>query len=238
MKSLFVPIFVLLTVTVYADQCCSPSSLAPLTLITFGQDPPQAEIVAPVSHTVERVTEATLFFPPPERFGPFLPKQDTPLAEEVPTTVRGQSRSPSEIAGIMDMPLPVARGPVEAEMINQNLLEPVDSVDADFDNLHIVGERTQNSTQTNSATARTAQTDPVGYGVLIFVTVITSFGLVLMAYLAYDYRQRWMQSMTMQNDRYLGGVAFDMEWDGIYGGGAYSGSVPLYEGYGMAHRSI
>ena len=236
MKSLFVPIFVLLTVTVYADQCCSPSSLAPLTLITFGQAPPQAEIVAPVPYAVERVTEATLFFPPPERFGPFLPKQDAPLAEEVPTTVRGQSRSTSEIAGIMDMPLPVARGPVDPETINPNLIVPPDPLDADHGNIGM--NPSQSPVLANSATARTAQTDPVGYGVLIFVTVITSFGLVLMAYLAYDYRQRWMQSMTMQNDRYLGGVAFDMEWDGIYGGGAYSGSVPLYEGYGMAHRSI
>ena len=37
-----------------------------------------------------------------------------------------------------------------------------------------------------------------------------------MAFVAYDYRQRWMQSLMMQNDRYLGG-AYDMEIEDTYG---------------------
>jgi len=79
--------------------------------------------------------------------------------------------------------------------------------------------------------------DPLGHTVLLIATAITTIGLLYMAFVAYDYRQRWMQSLMMQNDRYLVGGAFDMEkMEDTYG--AYSGSPSFSEGFGLARRSI
>ena len=239
MKSLFVPIFALLTIVAHADQYAvfpASPSLAPLPPLSFGQAPHQKEITASVPYTVERPTETTNVVPLPlSQLGPTFPRQDFPRVDERPETIRGQVRAMSEIGMILDSPPPVARGSVEEGAINPSLIAPAVPSDTELDG--IFGRETQNSAQTNSATPGTKPTDPVGYGALLVVTVITSFGLVLMAFVAYDYRQRWVQSVTVQNDRYIVG-AFDMEWEGTYGGAYSSSSVPLYEGYGLAHRSI
>jgi hypothetical protein len=74
----------------------------------------------------------------------------------------------------------------------------------------------------------------LGYGALLFAIALTTMGLIYMVFIAYDYRQRWVHSMTMNNDRYLGGGgAFDMEVEE-----AYSGSSVSPEGFGFPRHSI
>ena len=292
MKSLFVPIFVVLTATAHAGQFIIPPvppDLAPLVPLSL--EPSHAEIAVPVTHTtsipltvptthtvptphtVERVTEATVFNstvlnPPPERFGPILPsRQNTVPAEWGQTELgraelgragwgeiewgeerdssqrsdiyRGQARPMDGAAGILDSRPSVALGPVPDGTVDPNLIKESDPLEG-LEGPSVPGN-SQSSSQSGSSTLG-GVTDPVGYWLLLFITAITTIGLVWMIFVAYDYRQRWMQTLTGQNDRYLGS-GFDMEWDstysgGAYSGGTYSGSVPLYEGYGLSHRSI
>ena len=271
MKSLFVPIFVVLTATAHAGQFIVPPvppDLAPLAPLSL--EPLQAEIVVPVTHTtpipltvptphtVERVTEATVFNstvlnPPPDRFGPTLPSRQNAVPAEWGRTgwgeiewgeerdssqrsdiYRGQVRPLDGAAGILDSRPPVAQGPVPDGTFDQNLInepDPLEGLEAPF-----ASGGSQGSGQSGSSTLG-GITDPVGNGLLLLVTAVTTIGLVWMIFVAYDYRQRWMQTLMGQNDRYFGS-GFEMEWDSPYSGGTYSGSVPLYEGYGLSHRSI
>ena len=220
MKSLFIPIFVVLTVAVYtgqvnADSYADPQPLDLLSPFHVGQD---------ATHTTESQTKATIFIPPP------------PQRADVAETIRGQIRSFDELAAILDGPLPPARGPVEDGTFSPGLVisEPSGEELDDFLTKGIgTAGAVQNQPQRTSTMLRGSPTDPLGNGMLLFITATVTIGLVWMAFVAYDYRQRWMQSLTMQNDRYIVGGVLDMEWDN-----AYSGSTSLYEGYGLTSRSI
>jgi hypothetical protein len=140
-----------------------------------------------------------------------------------------------ELAEILGSPPPLAKGAVQEGAIDSKLLGTMDSPESDLDAL--AESLGQNKPQTSSAGQGTQPTDPLGYMVLLMVTAGTTLGLVLMAFVAYDYRQRWMQSVMVQNDRYLGGGAFDMEKpDDFYG--SYGGSPAFSEGFGLSRRSI
>ena len=234
MKSLFVSLFAFLTVAVYAVE----PPLTSLVPIFPGQDAPQAVeesaplqigewMNAPVPYTVERHTDGVLSLPQP--LVPVFPKQYPPPAEEVPPVIRGQGGTMEGVAGILDAQPPVARGPVDAE-INPLLTGSTDSPELPE---ILPANPNQKPAQPGSANSEAKATDPLGYTVLIIAALIMAIGLVCMAFVAYDYRQRWMQSLTLQNDRYIGGGGYDLEMEDAYGG-----SVPLYEGYGLAHRSI
>jgi hypothetical protein len=171
--------------------------------------------------------------PPPltllETFAPQLPKQDQ--VEEVPTIIRGQSRSVAELAAILDSPPPIPRGPVEEDVIDPKLTGISESTESDLD--EYAKEMEKISAKVGGAGKNTEATDPLGNSILLAATGVLTMVLVYMAFVAYDYRQRWMQSLTAQNDRYLGGGMFDMETED-YGGG----SVSFSEGFGLPHHSI
>jgi|GEM_PF-4641201 len=188
MRLLFVPFFVILTVTGYAEQHIPSLSLAPL-----------------------------------------------PASSEQ-TTIRGQSPVFGGLSELLSSPPPIARGPAEVE-IEPKLTETLETPDVEPGivlPIHIPA-KPNNQSETNQPLPIPREVramDPMGYGALLVAMVCTTIGLILMVYVAYDYRQRWMQSLTMQNDRYVGGT-FEMELDDWHGG-----SAPVYEGYALPQRSI
>jgi hypothetical protein len=249
MKPLFAFIFVLLTVTVCADQFSIPR-LAPLPPIP---DSPQVEYVrgqtetmndlakilnTPLPYTQEAMvyradkpTETPSVIPPPlvaPRFPVREPSQANGGGRD---TVRGQARTGNELSGILGAALPIAQGPVEEGIVDPKLVGSLDSPEPNDDTFG--ADRAKNTNLTNSARAG-SNSDPLGYGVLLAATVITTIGLVWMAFVAYDYRQRWVHSQTVQNDRYLGGGAFDTDIEDTYS----STSVSFSEGLGLPRRSI
>jgi len=167
-------------------------------------------------------------FPPekpmaiPKPLAPLLP---FPEEVQAPATVRGQTRSVDKLAEVLESPLPLAQGAVEEGTIEPKLIDTIDSSESDPD---ILGH---NLTQGGSVGLGTKSSDPLGDGVLLTVMVITTIGLVYMAFVAYDYRQRWMQSLTTQNDRYLGGT-FDFDTEETFGSPS---AFP--EGFGLPRRS-
>lgn len=201
-------------------------------------------VVTQMPYTAAKPTEKVIALPLP--LAPLLPIQDDSLigeiGEKVSETVRGQTRTmESELAEILDTPPSVARGAVEEGTIDPKLTEsPVSQI---LDPEMLMAMLMADSAQSNSSspassagqTSGTKSTDPLDYGVLLFATILTTAGLVYMAFVAYDYRQRWMQLSTMQNDRYLGGGggAFDMEAENTY-----SGSSSFSENFGLTHHSI
>ena len=207
--------------------------LTPLAPIFPWQDRPQVPNTA-LSHTVEpyiveRPTEKTMAVPQPLEappfpvspvpavpFAPVLPKQDSPVqnADTTPVTIRGQSRTLDDVAGILAQPPPVARGAVDIDMVEPKLIESINT--PELPDPLLPANPATNPAQSDSAKQGTTITDPVGYGVLVFVAALTSLGLVWMVFVAFDYRQRWMQSQTLQNDRYLGGGGYDTETEDIY----------------------
>jgi len=187
----------------------------------------------PEPHVVAMPTEKALVFPPP--IGPLLPMQERPSEvltlpeEEATEVVRGQLGTVDDVAGFLSSPLLPALGPVEAGMIDPKLTEIPPPLGLDFEN----PGQSPAGQPGSAGQAGAKPADPLGDGVLIAVAVITTLGLVYMAFIAFDYRQRWMQLLTTQNDRYLGVGAFDMEIEDIYG----SRPVSFQEGFVLSHRS-
>jgi len=171
-------------------------------------------------------------------------RQPPPAIEAITTTdvVRGQLGTMDGLAGILDTPPPLARGPVEANTIDPKLLDDPALSDSDFNIL--VGPSVPGN-PVQPGTSGTTPTDaPLGNGVLVIATILTTLGLMYMAFMAYEYRQRWMHSMTMHNDRYIGdryisGGSFDMDTEDMYGGSAsFSGSLGFSDGFGLKRYSL
>ena len=212
-----------------------------------------------VSHTVARPPETPITVPEPLVLIPFSPIQERPPVAEItppvsepplsvplapvlpetvppPTIVRGQQGTEG-VADILDNPPPLPRGAVEADAIDPKLIDSTSSLDSDLDAL--AGLIVSNNPQTTTSpgqTPDTVSTDPVGNAILVLVTIFTTLGLLYMAFLAYDYHQRWIHSMTAQNDRYIGG-AVDMDVDDMYGG-SFSDNFGFSDSLGLARRPI
>ena len=258
MKLLFISLFTVLTVVAQADSYIFPPvyySAVPMhevvTIYEMPSYPVSSGIVKTVSdpvyvserkgtlvpYAVEKPMDKKITIPPPllkplEPLAPVLPPQDLlQMDEEMAFTVRGQVQSVDGLKDILDTAPPVARGAVEVGIISPDLIGGSDVEESELDAMLLNTAR--QSTQTKSAGQGRESGDPLGNGVLLFATVITTMGLVYMAFVAYDYRQRWLHSMTTQNDRYLGGGAFDMEVENMY-----SGSGTFSDGLGLPHRSI
>jgi len=260
MKPLFVFPFValtvvLLTVAVYADQYVAP----PMSeLVTLRQMPnyavPNSDIttmsgavyagermVIPVPYTAEKPPETPITLPEPLVRVPFLPTQDRspppPITGERAVTMgvyRGQSVL-EPLASMLDTPAPFPRGPVEPEIIDSKLIDSSVSSDSDLDAL---AGLVVSGNPAHTTSSGTQSTDPLGYGVLVFATIFTTLGLIYMAFIAYDYRQRWMNSITTQNDRYIVGT-FDISTEDMYGGStSLSDSFGFSDGFGLMRRPI
>ena len=259
MKPLFVLAFAVLAVAAHADQYAFPPMHYPAVpvyeVVTICEMPSYDSVPStlgkpvvplmplkrldesnlsgalnlPERYTVSKPAENTITLPPPldDRIGPRLPPQEPPL-EPRSETIRGQARTMDVVSEILDSSLPFAKGAVADGIVDPKLME---SPATDWDSESIRGSSPQEKPKQTGTPAE--PTDPVGYGVLLFATAITAFMLICMAFVAYDYQQRWVQSLTVQNDRYIGGGTFDMEMENVY-----SGSVSLSEGFGLTHRSI
>jgi hypothetical protein len=261
MRPLFVPIFAVLTAVAHADQFFYPPvryfAMPEHEVVTIYEKPsyPSPEIVYvdeyyPTSrgvvtsspHIAAKPTEKenivlrpleslpTPTLPQPIPLAPRLPEQTEEQSHEI---VRGQI-TVDKLAGVLDSPPPLAQGAVEEGTIEPKLLGTTDTPELSAEGLEeSVG---QGATPTTT-TQETKLADPLGYTMLLIATAVTTIGLLYMVFIAYDYRQRWMQSLTMQNDRYLGVGALDMEkTEDTYG--SYSGSSSFSDGLGLSRRSI
>ena len=162
------------------------------------------------------------------------------------STTRGQSSMFGELGEILSNPIPIARGPIDEGVIDPKLLSDagMENPNVHEAELSQTGNsqtgnngvsrvisnrneqqppRTASGTHstnrlpvdiTGSATA--IEIDPIGYSLLLVATVITTIGLVWMVFVAYDYRQRWMQSLTIQNERYLSSGVLDLDLEELY----------------------
>jgi hypothetical protein len=251
MKVLFVPIFAVLTVAVYADSYMFPAvrySDIPMSEVVAVYEvyPVSTGVVTTVSDVVwidepSIIPEPYMVAKPvdktiavPSSLGPLLPFQGDLPVDQSAGIVRGQAGTES-LADILGIPPLAARGAVEESAIDPKLLGSSASSDADSDlpAMSIGGLGSPSHTGLAAGQAwESAPTDPLVYWVLLGATIITTAGLIYMVFVAYDYRQRWLHSSMMQNDRYLGGGTFDMEMDDAYGS-----SVSLSEGLGLPRRS-
>ena len=220
MKPLFLFLFVALTVAVYADPYVVPHAPVP-TRPAEMPVPISERMVIPATYMVEKPTEKSIVLPKP--LAPLLPLQEE---QKRPETVRGQTRTVDRLAELLDSPLPLAQGAVEAETIDSKLIDTIESSESSID------ESGRYIFPAGSAMPGTKSVDPLGDGVLLMFMVITAIGLVYMVFVAFDYRQRWMQSLTTQNDRYLGGGGFEFDTEDTYGS-----PVVFSEGFGLTRRS-
>jgi len=184
----------------------------------------------------------------PAPFVPLLPIQDrqpppSRAGAATPGVVRGQLGTTMDgLAGILDTPPPLARGPVEASTIDPKLLDDQALLDPDFGIL--VGPSVPGNPAQPGTSGTTPAGDPIGYGVLVIATILTTLGLMYMAFMAYEYRQRWMHSMTMHNDRYIGdryigSGSFDMDTEDMYGGStSFSGGFGFSDNFGLKRYSL
>jgi hypothetical protein len=244
MKPLFFFLLAVLTVGVHADPYVFPPvrdfAVPPREVVTISEIPvypvlnsivttvPETvylgeRIVIPVTHTVEKPTEKPIVFPKP--LVPLLPLQ-TEEHVQIPETIRGQNRTVDNLAEVLDSPLPLPQGAVEEGTIDSKLIDTAEPSESDL------GVIKQSLISAGPAGQGTKPADPLGYGVLLTAMAIIAIGLVYMVFVAYDYRQRWMQSLTTQNDRYLGGGVSDWETED-----SYSSPATFSEGFGLTRRS-
>jgi hypothetical protein len=217
MKPLLVFIFTMLTVVVYAEM----SALPPVRPVDEQVSPH-----IPLFYTVKKQMETSII---PQPLAPLLPPQRD---EQVPAIIRGQARTTvNDLPGILASPPPLARGVVDAEMIDPKLTEPLGASETAKDVFGSDPWKKPDSLGASASGTKTA--DPAGYALLIFASAITTIGLIYMIFVAYDYRQRWVQSLTTQNDRYLGVGTFDTEMENTY-----NGSVPFSDGLGLPRSTI
>ena len=268
MKPLFFPIFfILLTATVLADQGVVRSGAPKIELVTLREVPnysmpneivsavsasvPSGErMVIPMLYTVEKPPEMLMTLPEPLSeplvLAPLLPKQDRspppPIEEPMAPMdiVRGQARM-EDWGALLDIPPPLPGGSVTDGTIDQKIIGSEDVSDWDDDDLAVLrGQGTAPKQPSGTAPA-----DQVTYGVLMIATIVATFGLIYMVFIAYDYHQRWIHSLTAQNDRYIIGGAYDMDTEDLYGGSrsfsdsyGFSDSFSLSDGVGLVRRPI
>ena len=264
MKSLFVPPLVVLAVVllpvavlanqyVFSDKPASevitfyempvysmPGSAVVSEIVRLGEE----RLVIPIPHTVKKPSETPIIVPEPLGLVPFLQIQDRVLAEERTATastdvVRAQM-GVENLRDILGTAPPLPRGPVEEGTIDSKFLAHPDSSNSELNALGglLTSGNSDQPTSPGQALGM-QQSDPLGYGVLVFATIVTTLGLIYMAFVAFDYRQRWMQSLTAQNDRYIVGGTFDTDMEGTYGGSvSFSDNFGFSEGFGLARRSI
>ena len=136
------------------------------------------------------------------------------FAQESPPTIRGQ------VSGVRDSlgerpPLP--QGPIaDSSAIADQLTAPIVESTA--------------QAQENNPAAEESKTKPLTNGALLIVTVGALGLLVYFIAIAFDYRQRWMESLTAQNNRLV--PAFD---DATFGFGYHDDSelydAPRFRGF-------
>jgi len=230
------------TVTIYYDYGMPIPYSVSNGIVTNITDTVYVE--EPMPYTVAKPADRGIVVPPP--LGPLFPAQEYPpkqegLSKEAATaTFRGQINTVDSLGEYLNEPLPPAIGSVEDGSIDPKLTD--NGQESESDNpaglplsagaLPPGTQASRNSHPTDSTGTKLA--DPLGYGVLLTALAITTIGLIYMIFVAIDYHQRWMQSQTTQNDRYLGGVPFDMDMEDAYSGG----SASLSEGFGLTRRSI
>ena len=202
-------------------------------------------LVISAPYTVKKPSETPIALPEPLVLVPFLPIQDRVSLEERATTpssvdvVRAQI-GVENLKEILSATPPLARGPVEEGTIDPKFIENPNSSSSDLDAL--AGLLTSGNPAQSASLGQAPgmqQATPLGDGVLVFATVVTTLGLIYMAFVAFDYRQRWMQSLTTQNDRYIVGGTFDIDTENTYGGAvSFSDGFGFSENFGLARRSI
>ena len=247
---------VLLTVSVLAGQYVVRSDIPLSEVVTFREMPTYAvshsgiatvsigePVVIPIPYTAAKPTEMPIALPEPLVLTPFLPIQDLPPsggenAAATPDIFRGQV-GVENLGEILRTAAPLAKGPVAEGTIDPKLLEGPALSDSE---LGILGEFSVSDNPGQAPSWKpsgTASADPLGYGVLVAALIFTTLGLIYMAFIAYDNHQRWVRSLTEQNDRYLGGGAFDLSTEDTYGSSvSFSDGFGLTDGFSLARRSI
>jgi len=203
-------------------------------------------LVIPAPYIVDKPSETSIALPEPLGLVPFLPIQNhVPIEERAIATpvdvIRAQVGVESSREILSTAP-PLPRGPVAEGTIDPKFIESPDSSNSDLDAL--AGRMTSGNPAQSVSPGQapgTQQSDPLGYSVLVFAAVVATLtlGLIYMAFVAFDYRQRWMQSLTAQNNRYIVDGTFDTDMENTYGSSvSFSDGFGFSESFGLARRSI
>ncbi len=129
---------------------------------------------------------------------------------------RGQA---SEITAQLDralaLPPPAGKGPDPAEipevLTKTEMLPPLPNnpLDPPADSSANPNEAGANSGAGPTKSESPAQASVSTNGFLLIATIVSTVGCVFFVILAFDYYQRWMQSLTAQNDRFSLGMGED-----------------------------
>jgi hypothetical protein len=168
------------------------------------------------------------------------PKQTPPVPPVAPVVLGQSSDFAGEVDRAFNEPLPSPKGLADASAIDPKLYEnpadnnagletpePLDpsTLTAENNSTVIPKEPTQESKLNNGKQANGVN------GVLLLVTIVSVSMLIYAVVIAFDYHQRWIQSLTTQNNRFsalpdmpdtgFSGDDTDMDAD-------FSGNIPLY----------
>jgi hypothetical protein len=141
-------------------------------------------------------------------------------------TILGQS--PSSIANAVDdvlkEPAPFPKGTVDRAIIDPKLFENPASDTLSGNDISAAAGINATTVTSKAEEKQESKKDKWANGSLLLVTIVSIMMLIYAVVMALDYRQRWMQSLLAQNNRFIGafedetglGLSEDSE---LYGGG-------------------
>jgi hypothetical protein len=183
-------------------------------------------------------SERTTALKPPQPHEPNdEPKKEQKQVPPVSTTILGQSSGfANEIETVLNEPPLFPKGLADASAIDPKLIDDTagNKETPEKNNLSTsIAEHGSTAVVKHPAEQREfknkKQTNGVN-GILLLATIISVAMLIYAIVIAFDYHQRWIQSLTAQNNRFSGlsdsgfsGDDMDMDAD-------FSGNIPLYSG--------
>jgi hypothetical protein len=180
------------------------------------EEPPFSEITfPPVQKESEQISVQKMPQPEPERPAPV----SSP-------TIRGQSSGiASETKEILEERPAHPQGLADISTIDSKLIAENEET---LENNNTPTQITENNSAAISEENKHKNENQANgvNGVLLLATIISLAMLIYAVIIAFDYHQRWMQSLTTQNRRFssLTDDEMDMEVD-------LSGTIPLYSGH-------
>ncbi|MDR0869848.1 MAG: hypothetical protein LBN39_03565 [Planctomycetaceae bacterium] len=181
--------FLLITLCLFCVAAVNADELKPLRQIT--DNTPKDDFASALSGALN----SPLNGPPV-----YIPKRVPP---PVPDIIRGQS-PPSGAADVLSERPPHPQGSVNMEALDPKLLDSEESRMKSEELTENEKPKTQDNAAEKQSSPPSLSSDSSQWAnaVLLVITIVSVMMLVYAVVIAYDYRQRWMQTLLAQNNHF------------------------------------
>ncbi|MDR0335474.1 MAG: hypothetical protein LBI18_00105 [Planctomycetaceae bacterium] len=229
--------------TVISETSPETTREKPFPEITFPllEDLQQKELqqTATQKNTTQTTPTQTTALKPPQPL-PDKPNVEPQVPPMTPIILGQSSSTANNVEQELAEPLPTPRGLVDTSAIDPRLFGNTAENQEISEKNNPSTSTTENNSTTNSKnsseenqTQNGKQTNRVN-GILLLATIISIAMLIYAVVIAFDYHQRWIQSLTAQNNRFSGSSDSGFVGDDLDMDADFSENIPLYHGNSMS----